>query len=233
MASQAACVRHLEPPEAPERDVPAVPHDPDVDRGGLARVYVTSDVPARVVSTASVEGTVRAPLAVVASKANLTASQLLCAETPCVVTLPYGDHELAFVGTKDPERVASTLVRVRHPTEVVNQALGRDAGNGDIVFAVLGGLGVVSLVTALAVLAPDDDGRRASARDREVAGWLALGGLGSITLGGLVWAVSPSIRQEGSTNQWSPHGRDPSAKGSSHRGAPIVSGANVSVGVRF
>src|SRR6476469_1903905 len=95
--------RILPPPEAPARELPSSELDaPDEGDGAMARVVITTDVPARV--------EMRHGGTYAARDGRVTLDQMLCIETPCTVTLPYGDHELHFRGVRDHGRSSTLFV---------------------------------------------------------------------------------------------------------------------------
>jgi hypothetical protein len=160
--------------------MPALDVDPpDEHEGGLSRVIIETDVPARV-----------------------ERDGLLCESTPCVVALPYGDHELRFQG--GPERWSSVVVHVRHPTEVVNHTLGMHhaaPAQGLGVFAAAVGLVVVGVGIALAL--PNDDGTPSTVKGETTAAIVG-GGFGAILLGGVIVAAANGTTRDGATTQWTP-----------------------------
>lgn len=165
--------------------MPAIDEPPPEPANGVARVLISTDVPARVHRlTTGPDG------------------ELLCETTPCAVTLPYGDHRVTFVGTKDRARFSTATVRVKAPTEIVNHTLGRGDTNpvGALLGggAVVGGTLVLTFALALALHA------RKHHESAEPARNLAIGGLGSILGGAILMGAFPSTEQPGSTTQWQP-----------------------------
>src|ERR1019366_2296428 len=75
---------------------------PDVAAdSGLARVIIPTDLPASVFTVSTV----------LTRRGPRTARTLVCSETPCVLTLPYGDHELELTALDVLER-NSTVITV-------------------------------------------------------------------------------------------------------------------------
>lgn len=200
LLSQAACVtQRVPPPRAPDPSMPDVGVLPD-GGGGMARVVIATDVPSRVERVTHHLARLdqqTAPLSVIGG------AGLLCEETPCAVTLPYGDYELVFTGKKDHERGSTTTLVVRRPTVILNHTLGREhtpAGQG--LAWLLATTGAVFLGVALGIAA-DQSALRATG---STAPGLALGGVGLMSLGGIVSLASPSTKQEGASTQWTPPG---------------------------
>jgi hypothetical protein len=131
--------------------------------------------------------------------------ELLCAETPCTVSLPHGEYELLFEGLRDRDRHGSALVRVEGTKTMVNHALGQNRTHPVRPFGVAGMVAGGILLATAAVLAMN-----ASNRDVQVypeAKPMALIGLGSVLIGGIVVGITPATVQEGATTQWSPSPR--------------------------
>jgi hypothetical protein len=163
----------------------------------MARVLVSTDVPARVgrlQTLAASDGTRRV---------SGTVDDLLCERTPCAVVLPYGDHELSFQATDEPERTSSTIVHVHESAVVVNHSLGRrhaSEGRGAGV-----ALAVVGLLVTCGSLGVMSAAQKAGSAQDPSAPRAAIGvGLGLLVLGGLVSAAAPTTVQPGATTQWSP-----------------------------
>ena len=195
--SQTNCSRTLDPPPRPPPTMPALDEVPKEPESGMARVLISTDVPARVdrLTTGSASRGLRA--------SYVRLDDLLCESTPCAVTLPYGDHEIAFTSLKDGTRHSSPIiVRVRKPTEVVNHTFGRSTSNPG---QVLGGLAVLTGVVLVGVaLGVQVHQQKTGERSTDVPANLAMGGGLSILGGGVLMAIFPGIHQEGSTTQWSP-----------------------------
>ena len=83
-----------------------------------ARIIIATDVPAKVerVNEHPGGGAYGAP----------DPDDVLCAETPCIVTLPRGDYSLRFRGLTDDERTSTALLEVRNGTQVLNHTLGQN-----------------------------------------------------------------------------------------------------------
>jgi len=197
-ASVACTTTVLPPPEPPPRELPPQEEPLPTESDGLSRVIITSNVPARVERVRH-------------------GKELLCAETPCTVTLPYGDYELVFTGRSDHQRTSTALVSVRRPSTVVNHALGQERGNplrvvGALVFVT--GLAMVVVAAAMA-----EDANEKNERTPKEAAPVAMAGFGSVLFGGLIIGLTPTKIQEGSTTQWTP--------------SPSFAGATVSAGMKF
>lgn len=163
---------------------------------GLARVIISTDVPAQV------------------ERATRDAAESLCAVTPCTVLLPYGDHELSFTGLEDTARQSSAVVHATRDTVVLNHTLGqRRQSAGEQAGLTLVSIGVVVMAVALGITRHDSS----ESRDDSAAVDVGMAGLSGIVLGGLVAATSPSKLQDGSTTQWSPEPDDKSAAKSVER----------------
>jgi len=171
--------------------------------GGMARVVIGTDVPARVERithrVVHLQREERPP-------ALVGGEGLLCAETPCAITLPYGDYELVFHGTRDSERMSHAMLSVRRETVVLNHTLGRvHTPAGQTVALVLAGTGIAILAAAVAV-AEANTKRTGRASEDSTLPTVAATGLGTIVLGGFVGIASAGTTQEGSSTQWSPRG---------------------------
>lgn len=110
---------------------------------------------------------------------------LRCAETPCALTMTYGDHELAFAGLEDKTRQSTAVLHVAHAAVVMNHRLGQEKGN-------------------------PAQGHGGTTSHSDVGG-IAISGLGLLLLGFVVMAASPSTHQDGATTQWAPEA--PPARG--------------------
>ncbi len=181
--------------------------------GGYARVVIGTDVPARLEHIThrvhlrhNQEGA-----------ASFSAGEgLLCVETPCAITLPYGDYELVFRGTRDRERVSTATLVVRRETVVLNHTLGRvHTPAGQTLAYVLAGTGLA--VVAVAVGIAEENTKQGRTTQDSTVPTVAATGIGMMVLGGFVGMASAGTRQEGSSTQWSPRG-------------PV---AGASVGLRF
>jgi hypothetical protein len=202
--------------------MPALEEQVPEPPSGFARVYFTTDEPARVdrVVAAVTSGTGN-------QRSTQDAPGLLCASTPCAVTLPYGDHDVAFRSNTDDTRTGRAIVRVRRTTEVVNHNLGRVTRTGVTEMgSVFVGLGILATGVGLGLAGSDI---RFDASGRQAVIGLMLGGVGSMALGGLFFAASPITHQEGATTRWSP---TPGGTAAGRSGPSIVGGA-ASVGVAF
>jgi hypothetical protein len=165
---------------------------PEATGAGMARVVLSTDLPARVVRVSALRAT-SGP-----RHFHGDVGELLCETTPCAVTLPYGDHEVRFTALGDPERTDATLVHVAQSTVVVNHTLGRshtNAGHGLGGFVL--GLGVVTTFVAAGL------GMKASSSTTAPAA-AAAAGFGMIALGGVLMGVAPNTEQPGVSTVWSP-----------------------------
>jgi hypothetical protein len=178
------------PPTLPEAAEPI--GDNDGARVTMARVVVTTDVPARISQ------------AVIASPRPVW--EVTCPSTPCTLYLPYGDHELRFEGLADPERSSLVLVDARHPTEIVNHTLGRThtsvATHLGVALLVTGVL--ASLVVVSAARVENGIGHTPPEGTSQALGAVLVTGLGAIVVGGTIMAASPRTTQDGATTQWAP-----------------------------
>jgi hypothetical protein len=164
--------------------------------GGMARVVISTDVPARVERIASVaeRNSRRFDTSEFSSRA------VLCDPTPCVVTLPYGDYELTFQGVSDPGREGTAKLHVRTDTVVLKHALGqRRFARGQATGYGIALVGTVLLAVAAAAATRPD----ARSNSSTIEG-LAIAGAGGLALGGVILVASPTTKQEGSTSQWNP-----------------------------
>lgn len=216
--SSAACTRTLPPPAPPARELPPLDEPlPEVGEGtgeGLSRVVITTDVPARVERIAHVE--------TIAHRGSFRTStvvgrELLCAETPCTVSLPYGDHELIFAGTIDRARTSSTQISVRRASTVVNHTLGQDRTHpARPVATVVAATGIVLMAVAIALVSTASERHE---KVPEATAPIFMAGMGTTMLGGIFMAATPTTLQDGATTQWTP--------------GKTIAGATVSAGVRF
>lgn len=202
-STQSACtMQRIAPPGAPTAWMPDVGDDLPPSGGGYARVVIGTDVPARVERVAFRVANLRRADAPASSVGG---EVLLCAETPCAITLPYGDYELVFKGTVDAERVSHAPLSVRRETVVLNHTLGRvHTPVGQHVAWGLAGVGVAILGVAYAVADRNMDRTGRPAEDSTLA--LAGTGLGTMVLGGIVGMASRGTTQDGASTQWSPRG---------------------------
>jgi hypothetical protein len=202
-STQSACtMQRVAPPGAPTAWMPDVGDDLPPSGSGYARVVIGTDVPARVGRVALHAVNLRRAEA----PASFAGGEvLLCAETPCAITLPYGDYELVFKGTVDAERVSHARLSVRRETVILNHTLGRvHTPAGQHVAWGLAGVGVVLLGVAYAVADRNLERTGRPAEDSTLA--VAATGLGTMVLGGIVGMASPGTTQDGSSTQWSPRG---------------------------
>lgn len=198
LTSTLGCVRNVAAPPAPPRAMPALDAEPVEPAGGMARVFLDTDVPARVVriTTGSVD---RENPHLLRPTRAVAMRELVCEATPCAVTLPYGDHELTFEGLADAGRESRTTIRVRRATEVVNHSLGQDRTSGAAFFGgLLAATGVVLAI--FAGYAASDPRYRGSDAPTGLAIGGAVGMIGGLSLA----AAFPHTRQDGATTQWSP-----------------------------
>jgi hypothetical protein len=193
--------QRLPPPEPPARDLPPQEEALPTESSGLSRIIITTDVPARVERyTHGYRPFMRVPL---------------CSQTPCTVSLPYGEYELFFEGLTEKTRLSTAHVRIQRATTIVNHALGQtrhDPARGLGAFVVAGGIIALAAAAALAAHA----NKMGDPRPPEVT-QLVAGGVGAIVIGGIVIGVSPTKVQEGATTQWTP----PTA----FNGASVTAGA--------
>jgi hypothetical protein len=196
------CAESLPPPERPEPTLPGGTTQPESGQPGVGRIAIATDVPARVERLAHAEGVRH--VGVIAT--------LLCRQTPCEVTLPYGDYEVRFTSLADPERTSQALLDVHGASAVLRHVLGRHQGSS-AVGPVIIGLGAVTLIggtiAAAALQSPPDNPSNGPSGappngSNNPAPYIALAGLGVLGLGILITAFSPSTHQDGATTQWSP-----------------------------
>jgi hypothetical protein len=206
-AGACAPVRVVRPPPAPDRTLPALEAPLPEAGGGMARVVIWTDVPARVERV----GTIDARGSRIFDTREFAARAVLCDPAPCVVTLPYGDYELTFSGIKDASRTGTATLRVHSDTVVFKHTLGQlRHGRGQVTgYAIV--LTGLLLLGVSAAMATNPSARQNSST---VEG-LAIAGAGGIALGGVVLVASPTTRQEGSTSQWDPFPRPPPIVGMS------------------
>lgn len=178
------------------------------ESSGLSRVVITTDVPSRVERFSHVEATRVGPV---------FGREVLCAETPCTVSLPYGDHELYFDALGDRDRHGTAFVKIRRATTVVNHTLGQSRTHPvRPLGAAVVTAGLIVLFTSAVIAGAAQ--KRGTAVPQE-AKPMALIGLGSIVFGGIVVGITPTTVQDGATTQWTP--------------TPAIAGATLSAGGTF
>jgi hypothetical protein len=194
-ATAACSTTTIAPPAMPDRAMPQVEGPVVAADSGLARVLLSTDVPASAWAISTISG-YRGPY---------TARTLLCATTPCAVTLPYGDHEIELDALDSPERTSTAIAHVDASTVVLNSTLGRrHSPGGQAAGIMLVSLGVVGLLAAVGVTSKHFKNSGASDGDGSAlaAAWsLGIGGLG---LGAVFLAANPTIEQPGATREWTP-----------------------------
>jgi hypothetical protein len=191
------CAVQLKPPPAPAAEMPAGATTKGAEAAApvdASRVYVTTDVPARVLLASGGTVTTRR-----GGTVDVGAGTVLCEATPCVLTLPQGDYDIAFVGLADRDRESVIGVHVERPTEVINHTLGKHSASiakpiGLAAFLV----GAVALGVTLG-LAEGSDAKATTALRT-----LGLASAATTAFGGALFFASPTYHQEGSTTQWSP-----------------------------
>ncbi|HEX3770404.1 MAG TPA: hypothetical protein VHV30_06050 [Polyangiaceae bacterium] len=189
----------LPPPAEPEATIPDVALPKVADDAGLARVIIETDVPASVSHLSEGEESWRY------RGRDVTVRTLLCEETPCALTLPYGDYEIEATAIDDPRRKIATVVHVGGNTVVVNEILPRPlnqpARGGGIAAVTLGlvtaGMGIV--IAALASSPASNVGSNGGT----VGAITSVSGLGLAGFGTVLLATNPS-EQAGVTRQWTP-----------------------------
>lgn len=159
-----------------------------------SRVYVVTDVPAHVLLASG--GTV---VTRNGESVYVPTGTVLCATTPCTVTVPFGDYELAFIGADDRDRESVIAVHAEHASEVVNHRLGRhQASVGKPIGLVAMTVGAVALLTTISLTKGNWNDASTAVRT------VGLGSVASIAFGGALFFASPTYHQEGSTTQWTP-----------------------------
>jgi hypothetical protein len=196
------CTNNLPPAATPEPTLPDGLALPESGQPGLGRIAIATDVPARVDRLAHAEDIRH--VGVIAT--------LLCQQTPCEVTLPYGDYELRFTSVDDPGRTSRALLAVHGETGALRHVLGRNQGSS-VIGPVVIGAGALALIGAIiagvALQSPPDNPSNGPSGgppngSNNPAPYIALGGLGVLGVGILLTALSPSTHQDGATTQWSP-----------------------------
>src|SRR5260370_16506950 len=140
-----APVRTVPPPTVPDQSLPPVAGPLPEPGGGMARVVVSTDVPARVERITAMTEQLERHI----GTRDVPSIVLLCEATPCAVTLPYGDYELVFTGIADPGRTSSATLHVRAETVVMKHTLGQVRhASGQAAGAVLVITGIILLGVA-------------------------------------------------------------------------------------
>ncbi len=115
--------------------------------------------------------------------------------TPCVVDLPYGNHELRFT-SEGMRGDAQVYVSVDEGTSALRVALGKRSNGGARASAsrwlIVGG--TLAAVTGGILWAGDDDA--------SLSRTTMLGGLGAVALGLILWQTDRPILQPASSIQW-------------------------------
>ena len=181
-------------PVMPERAMHAIAIPDVAADSGLARVIITTDLPASVFTVSTV----------LTRRGPRTARTLVCSETPCVLTLPYGDHELELTALDVLERNSTVIAHVNASTVVLNHTLGRvHAPGGQAAGITLVVLGVLGLAVGLGAAASESKSSGTST-DGTTAAAVGLVGFGVIALGAALAAANPTVEQPGTTREWSP-----------------------------
>jgi hypothetical protein len=147
LSTLGGCVVHtLPPPPVPARDMPVVSLPPTPPYAGYTRVLIATDVPARVALWGQ-EGRPTGPT----DGRRPIMDSISCDNTPCVLTLPQGEHQLHFEGTgKNSNRTSTAKVVVRDEIVVVNHALGKDEKSAERVYGIgLLSAGLISIGLSL------------------------------------------------------------------------------------
>jgi hypothetical protein len=170
----------MSPPPAPPAKMPPLPAGALDARDRRARVAFDTDVPARV------EWVGHSPT-------------LLCAHTPCAVSLPYGAHKILFVGIGQEEaRTSTVVVRVSHAAEIVNHTLGlRQRGHGRNLGPAFAWLGAVILATGAVA-------KRGQVQAKDFGSGPAITAFVYIASAPLIAWIWADRYHDGATTQWSP-----------------------------
>lgn len=188
----------IKPPPAPPPQLPTGvelgKNDPRPEPTDASRVYVTTDVPAHVLLASG--GTV---VTRNGESIYVPTGTVLCESTPCVLTVPFGDYELAFIGSDDRDRESVIAVHAEHTTEVVNHRLGRHKAS---VAKPIGLVAMAAGVVALGITLGITEGK--PTESSTALRTIGLGSVASIAFGGALFFASPTYHQEGSTTQWTP-----------------------------
>lgn len=191
----------LKPPPPPPAQMPELPAAAAGESSSIraetadaSRVFVTTDVPAHVLLASG--GTV---VTRNGESVYIPTGTVLCATTPCAITVPFGDYELAFVGADDRDRESVISVHAEHATEVVNHRLGRHQAS------VAKPIGLVAMAVGAVALGITLGLTEGKATESSTAlRTLGLGSIASIAFGGALFFASPTYHQEGATTQWTP-----------------------------
>lgn len=192
------CVLRLPAPPVPARSRPgvSVPHEPPAAGHGRVIIETADGRPSTVYLIA---GAVFVAFSDGVAGGGIDIRRLCM--TPCVVDLPYGQHELRFTVDGDTQGAGSAYVNVSGRTSVLRVNLGQQKRPGGI--ALFGGtlelLGIVGAPLGgigWAVSAEDDDG---------VAGAMkavTIMSLGAIAVGAALWQLDKPVEQPASYLQW-------------------------------
>jgi hypothetical protein len=198
-------VRHIAPPALPEAALPNIAVPPPSNDASSTVVVITTDVPARVVRTSAYSGRSGRHFE------SGTVEELVCEQTPCTASLPYGDHELRFTALYDRERFDDTTIHVQDPRVVLNHTLGRSHSPS------WRGVGTALVLTGLATMLAGGAAGKGTHDGTMSAALVTAGAL--TTVGGTaILAGFPSIEQPGSTREWAP---------------PVNAAAGLTLGSRF
>lgn len=188
VTSAAGCgVTTLEPPGVPEADVPdfveSMPGEPGPDQG---RLSITTDVAASVRLERPGPAGPR--------------GRLVCRATPCVITLPYGEHSLVFEGRRDKGRESRATVTMGDRDVILNHTLGQERVSvGFVAGSAIAVAGAATVLVAGKLLA--DDGT--SPDSASSLAYTGLGGVAALLVGGLFMLLSPRpVSQPGASREW-------------------------------
>lgn len=192
--------KHLPPPAAPAKTLPAIDYSGPVEPGTGRIVLDVEGDQARVTrvrgASVSAGGLGRA------FGGSMEVSQVLCV-SPCASDLPVGQHTLRLASTTDPERTAEIYVNVVPGKTGVRAVLGQSQSKTGR--RILGWLtaAVAAFVDlgAIAVVSASGNEFKAGPSIRSKVGisvtGLAISGLAAWLLG-----TSTSVSQPGNATQW-------------------------------
>jgi hypothetical protein len=189
------CAGSVAPPASPPSESFEDVEPPAPAQSGFGRVAIASDVSARVERLDPIEG-----------PRSGTLLTLLCEQTPCEVTLPYGDYRLRFTAAHHPDRASTALLTVHDPSLILRHELGRER-SASRVGPVLIGLGAAALVASAvtffvsqsAPANPSNGPSGPSPDANDPAPYIALGGFAVLAVGAIVTAVASSDHSGGAS----------------------------------
>jgi hypothetical protein len=188
-------IRELPPPPSPDRVAPILPEESPAPAGmGQVAIATSTDEPALVEEvTGHMEG--------IASDGTFVSGltyQTVCSSTPCLATLPVGEHAVRLTSLQDPNHSGSGSLEISPQAMNYRYALGHQE---DHAGALVGGilllsLSPVALVPGLLVLNNSSTGEKIG------GGALLVTSAALAIVGTIVLHHATFISQEGTGVEW-------------------------------